>query len=219
MGWWKRGLLVLTGLLAPICLHSAPLECSTLDPNQFPNGSCVATREVSLFAGTLTVNGVPEGPFHLVWSSDSLTATVLARLNDDAASLDPRVTAPGALTPFLIGMNDVDWTLGGPDNLISALVSQGQTLDGLFGAGSLSLHSPTALQGPNTYILAQFTTFEPGPCEFDICEIANTYQTRVSIYEQNATWSLQAVPEPGSATFMIAGMAALGLAARSKSKR
>ena len=202
---------ILLALILAAPAWAAPIVCGPVnpDPSLPVNQTCTVRREVSIFAGTLTVNGAPVAPLNLVWSSDQIASSLYISILGDPAS-DPRLTA-ASLSPFSFLVGSIPWALAEPDNLPSLLVAQGGILDTTYGTGTLTPSAPALLRGPTFYLLSQDVTFFPPGCFADCMIILSNYGANVTVYQQSATWTApapSAVPEPSSvAMFLLGGLA------------
>ncbi len=216
-----RAMALVIALGAGSSRSAAQLICGPLNPGALLgiNQTCNATRNVSIFVGTLTPIAVPLLPSNLVWSSDGLAASVRDVVSNDPAS-DPRLTF-AALDLLVVTPSGVAWVLAGPDNLPNALVLRGAALDATFGVGGLALGPATLLRGATEYLLQNEFTAIGGPCNaFGFCAVLNNYRANVTVFQQNADWTLSnqtpsptITPEPGTLSLLGAGMLT-GLIAR-----
>lgn len=189
---------------------AAPIVCGPIDPDAVPAQTCNVTRDVSIFVGTLTVNGAPVAPLPLVWSSDQIASSLHNAILGDSES-DPRLTTE-SLSPFVVPVDSMTWSLAEPDNLPSLLVAQGGILDATYGTGTLDPSAPALLRGPTRYTLQSSQTFIPSGNSDALVLVSTYYDANVTVYEQNATWTApasSAIPEPTTAFLMLGGLAGL----------
>lgn len=207
----KQVLLVLTLALGVPCL-GAPLICGPMVHDR-PNQVCIATRDVSLVVSRLTAN-VPGGSGEFVSTDAFLPADLVSQITANTV-LDPRVRVPGVFTPFLSGLDNINWVIGGLDNPRSPLAAQVSALDVANGAGTVTRGTPVLLQGPFVFTLGQFTVLDTDICPGEVVEILYVYQARVSIFTTDVSWTGAApavIPEPGSLVLLGCGLAGIAAA-------
>lgn len=184
-----------------VLLSTLPSLAAVSDENAGTDSTTQRThqRNTEAHYGTQTTTGGYDSSQDFLQMTDHVSSGLQTLMNLDG-SVDQRVKNNlGSWVDNSI--NDVEWVLGTPEGLPAA-ANLYNDLTNVSGRYVISVDvSPAIDRGSQTYVLAQFTTFEESPgavvvgdpdgggfaSSGDIIEVTTTYQGNVHYYERNST--------------------------------